>query len=62
MSKIEYSSLLYNEEEILSLYEDMGWSSYTKDKNSLFKGIKNSLFVKCAYDTGKLEPSAMVIQ
>ena len=54
MSKIEYSSLLYNEEEILNLYENMGWSSYTKDKESLFKGIKNSIYVKCAYDAGIL--------
>ena len=54
MSKIEYSNLLYNEEEILNLYENMGWSSYTKDKESLFKGIKNSIYVKCAYDAGTL--------
>ena len=54
MSKIEYSSLLYNEEEILNLYENMGWSSYTKDKESLFKGIKNSIYVKCAYEAGTL--------
>ncbi len=54
MSKIEYSSLLSNEEEILNLYENMGWSSYTKDKESLFKGIKNSTYVKCAYDAGTL--------
>ncbi|KFZ27242.1 MAG: Acetyltransferase (GNAT) family protein [Candidatus Izimaplasma bacterium HR2] len=54
MSEIEYSSLLYNEEEILNLYENMGWSSYTKDKESLFKGIKNSIYVKCAYDAGTL--------
>ncbi len=54
MSKIDYSRLVYNEKEIYNLYEDMGWTSYTKNKESLFKGIKNSLYIKGAYDSGIL--------
>ena len=54
MNKIDYCELKYNETEIISLYENLGWSNYTKDKKSLFKGIKSSLYCRGAYDNGKL--------
>jgi ribosomal protein S18 acetylase RimI-like enzyme len=50
MNKIEYKNLVFNETSILKLYNDNGWSNYTKDEKSLFKGIKNSLFSFAAYD------------
>ena len=50
MNNIEYKDLTFNEDDILNLYQDNGWTNYTKDKKSLFKGIKNSLYVFSAYD------------
>lgn len=37
--------IILNVEDILYLYNDVGWSSYTKDIDSLIKSIKNSLKV-----------------
>ena len=54
MSSIVYKDLEFDEKEILNLYNDNGWSSYTRDEKSLFKGIKCSLLVLAAYDTGTL--------
>ena len=54
MNKIEYCELKYSESEIVNLYENLGWSNYMKDKESLFKGIKGSLYCRGAYDAGKL--------
>ena len=38
-------NIILNVEDILYLYNDVGWSSYTKDIDSLIKSIKNSLKV-----------------
>ena len=54
MSNIEYKDTIINENDILELYLDNGWTNYTKDKESLFKGIKNSLYISFAYDAGQL--------
>ena len=54
MNNIEYRDLIYDEDKILNLYENNGWINYTKDKESLFKGINRSLFVYSAYDAGTL--------
>lgn len=40
--------------ELLSLYEDAGWTAYTKEKDALFRGIQNSLSVLAAYEDGRL--------
>ncbi|MDU3378139.1 MAG: hypothetical protein E7F17_13370 [Clostridium perfringens] len=38
-------NIILNVEDILYLYNDVGWSSYIKDIDSLIKSIKNSLKV-----------------
>lgn len=42
--------MILNVEDILYLYNDVGWSSYTKDIDSLIKSIKNSLKVISVWD------------
>ena len=42
--------IILNVEDILYLYNDVGWSSYTKDIDSLIKSIKNSLRVISVWD------------
>ena len=42
--------IILNVEDILYLYNDGGWSSYTKDIDSLIKSIKNSLKVISVWD------------
>ena len=54
MNNIIYKELLFDEPAILDLYIDNGWTMYTKDSNSLFKGILNSLYTYAAYDNDKL--------
>ena len=54
MIKIDYHELKYNENDIVELYKNLRWTNYLKDKESLFKGIKSSLYCRGAYDTGKL--------
>ena len=42
--------IILNVKDILYLYNDVGWSSYTKDIDSLTKPIKNSLQVISVWD------------
>lgn len=42
--------IILNVEDILYLYNDVGWSSYTKNIDSLIKSIKNSLKVISVWD------------
>ncbi|EDT16411.1 GNAT family N-acetyltransferase [Clostridium perfringens] len=42
--------IILNVEDILYLYNDVGWSSYTKDIDSLIKSIKNLLKVISVWD------------
>lgn len=46
--------IILNVEDILYLYNDVGWSSYTKDIDSLIKSIKNSLKVISVWDNDLL--------
>lgn len=46
---INYCELLYNEQDILELYTSNKWTNYTNNQESLFEGIKNSLYVYGAY-------------
>lgn len=46
--------IILNVEDILYLYNDGGWSSYTKDIDSLIKSIKNSLKVISVWDNDLL--------
>lgn len=48
----EYTS--YNEEEILKLYDSVGWSSYTNRPTMLQKAYENSLYILGAYEEKQL--------
>ena len=43
-----------NENHIKDLYNDAGWSSYTKDMSKLMRAIKASLFVVTAWEGNNL--------
>ncbi len=49
---LEYTD--YNEEELRSLYDSVGWTAYTCDMPALEKGYRNSLLILAAYDNGRL--------
>ncbi|MCI1903528.1 MAG: GNAT family N-acetyltransferase [Enterococcaceae bacterium] len=42
------------QEEVLALYESIGWKFYTKDPAALLAGIKNSLAVVTAWEGDRL--------
>ena len=44
----------YDEGQVCALYESVGWSAYTRDPDSLKKGVMNSLCVLGAYEDEKL--------
>lgn len=54
MNNIIYKDLFFDKPAILNLYIDNGWTMYTKNSDSLFKGILNSLYTYAAYDNDKL--------
>lgn len=54
MSEIIFQNLIYDENAILNLYNENEWIAYINDKQSLFRGIKNSLDIIAAYDNGLL--------
>ena len=44
----------YNHDEIIALYESVGWINYTEHPEKLQKGYKNSLCILAAYSDKKL--------
>jgi ribosomal protein S18 acetylase RimI-like enzyme len=48
----EYTA--YNEDEIVSLYTDVGWKAYTDDLVALHNGYENSLLILAAYEGDEL--------
>ncbi len=44
----------YKEDEIIRLYTEVGWSSYTENMSALEQGYKNSLLVLAAYENEEL--------
>lgn len=44
----------YNEEEILRLYDAVGWSAYTENMPVLEQGFKHSLLILGAYEGDEL--------
>lgn len=48
----EYS--IYNQEEILNLYDSVGWSNYTSNPSMLKNAYEHSLKILGAYDADKL--------
>lgn len=51
----------YNEEEILSLYESVGWQAYTAQPDMLRKGLEHSLLTLAAREEGRLIGLARVV-
>jgi ribosomal protein S18 acetylase RimI-like enzyme len=52
---IKYKTLSnFNDNDILRLYENVGWVIYTEDIKKLIQAINNSLFVFTAWDKDKL--------
>jgi len=45
---------VYNDNEILSLYESVGWTAYTENPDVLKKGFRNLLLTLGAYEDEKL--------
>ena len=44
----------YKEDEIKSLYTEVGWAAYTENMKALEQGYKNSLLVLAAYEDEEL--------
>ncbi|MFO3717800.1 GNAT family N-acetyltransferase [Anaerococcus sp. ENR1011] len=62
MKNIVYKSdLIPAIDKVLYLYNDVGWTSYTKDKEVLEKAIKNSLKVWTVWDGDELIGLARVV-
>lgn len=54
-------NIIPNINEILILYQDAGWTSYTVNPNQLEKAIKHSLAVWTAWDEDKLVGLARIV-
>ena len=44
----------FNEDELLRLYSEVGWTAYTEDMTALRRGFEHSLLVLAAYENDKL--------
>ncbi len=51
----------YDENEILRLYNSVGWTVYTSSPEKLRKGFENSLLVLAAYDGNELQGIIRVV-
>ena len=51
----------FSEEEITGLYAAVGWNAYTRDPETLRKGLEHSLFVLAAYEDGQLAGLVRVV-
>lgn len=54
MSKIIYKKLVFDQQQILFLYKQNNWTSYTNEPHSLFQGIAQSLDTIGAYHNQSL--------
>lgn len=55
MSEIIYKhNSSFTENDILSLYDSVGWSEYTKNIEKLIRALNNSLYTLTAWDKNKL--------
>ena len=55
MSEIIYKhNSSFAENDILSLYDSLGWTEYTKNMEKLIKALNNSLYILTAWDKNKL--------
>lgn len=53
--------IIPNIEEVMNLYEDVGWYAYTKDKENLKNSIEKSLKVWTVWDEERLIGLARVV-
>jgi ribosomal protein S18 acetylase RimI-like enzyme len=44
----------FTEDEILNLYDNVGWTNYTKNIKKLIRALNNSLYTLTAWDKNKL--------
>ncbi|MFO7814509.1 MAG: GNAT family N-acetyltransferase [Halanaerobiales bacterium] len=44
----------FTEDDILYLYENVGWTNYTKNIKKLMRALNNSLYILTAWDENKL--------
>ena len=44
----------FKEDDILNLYDSLGWIEYTKNMEKLIKALNNSLYILTAWDKNKL--------
>ncbi len=51
---VEFHELVFQEKDIIELYLKNEWYAYTNNKELLFEGIKNSLYVHAAYQNSVL--------
>ena len=51
----------FNENEIHSLYDSVGWTVYTRDMPALEKGYRNSLLILAAYEGDQLAGIARAV-
>ena len=51
----------FNENEIHSLYDSVGWTAYTRDMPALEKGYRNSLLILAAYEGDQLAGIARAV-
>ncbi|MGM0437788.1 MAG: GNAT family N-acetyltransferase [Bacillota bacterium] len=55
MSEIIYKhNSSFTENDILSLYDSLGWIEYTKNMEKLIRALNNSLYILTAWDKNKL--------
>lgn len=52
---------IYNENEILNLYESVGWKAYTDNPKALSQGFENSMLTLAAYDGERLSGIIRVV-
>lgn len=51
---MNYQELIYDEAQILALYDANQWTNYTLYPTALLDGIQNSLYCYAAYDNDQL--------
>lgn len=49
-----YKPLIFEEKQIITLYNQNNWTSYTAHPSQLMKGLKQSLYCHAAYDENTL--------
>jgi GNAT superfamily N-acetyltransferase len=51
---MNYKPLIFEQKQIIALYNENNWTSYTKHPKQLIQGLKHSLYSYAAYDDNTL--------